>query len=62
MDRSAGGKSRKKKLIETEEEKEKRGGFFTAEMTLPQNLYTCPVNRKNVIGGCRLIPIEVHTC
>lgn len=27
MDRSAGGKSRKKKLIETEEENEKRGAF-----------------------------------
>lgn len=62
MDRSAGGKSRKKKLIEAEEEKEKRGGFLTAEMTPPQTLFTCPVSRKNVIGGRRLDAIEVQTC
>lgn len=63
MDRLAGGKGRKKKLIETEREKEKRGAF-TTEMALPRIcLPAQPARKMSLVDrrGMRLIPIEVQT-
>lgn len=46
------GRQKQKEEIDRDRRRErKERSLFTAEMTLPQNLFTCPVSWKNVIGG-----------
>lgn len=53
MHRTAGDKTGKKKLIETDrkrEEREKRGCFTMSEAALCWNLFICLVDRKSLTG------------